>query len=107
MIAFAYAECGLTIDEFLGLSFYEWSLEIHKVRQQNKREHERWEGNAILTRELMALIANVNRDSKKRALPFEGKDFIKLSFDIASEIKEERTDEEILSKFPKTLKKNG
>jgi len=81
MLAFAGIECNLSVEQFFALSFYEWSIEVHRVKVRRKREHEIWEGNAALAGEVMALIANVNRDAKKKPVPFSRKDFIRLSFD--------------------------
>lgn len=110
MLAFAYAECGLTVDEFFDLSFWEWSLEIHKVRARSERLKDKWENDACFVREIMALIANVNRDGKKHPKPYEGKDFIRLSFD--KDVPEKNKivpPEEVEAYFGKTLKmkKNG
>lgn len=107
MLAFAYAECGLTVDEFFGLSFYEWSLEVYKVKRRNEHLKAKWENDAVFVRELMALIANVNRNSKQKPVPYQGKDFIKLSFDKEEiEDKNKRvTPEEVEAYFGKYLKK--
>lgn len=109
MLAFAYAECGLSVEKFFELSFYEWSLEIHKVLTRRERDHTVWEGHASLHREVMALLANVNRDSKTKPTPYKGSDFMKLSYDTDEEAKNKRmTPEEVDAKFPKLLKaKNG
>jgi hypothetical protein len=103
MIAFAYTECGLNMDEFLSLSFYEWSLEVYRVEKTNEKNYKAWESNAVLAREIMATI--VNMTPKKTTRIYKGEDFIKLSFDKIQAKEEVRTDEQILNKFPKTLKK--
>lgn len=100
MLAFAYSECGLSVNEFFNLSWYEWSLEVHKVKQRRALEHRIWEGNAFLTRELMAAVMNSSGKTYKSTIDPEK--LIPLSFDRVK-VKDERTDEEILSKFPKTL----
>ena len=108
MIIFAYTECGLSIEQFFRLSWYEWSLEIEKVSVRIKRDHDIWEGQASLMRENMALLANINRDSKKKGTPFKGSDFIKLSFDKNEEEIEKYaklTPEEVERLHPKTLPK--
>lgn len=79
MLAFAYAECGLTVDQFFNLSFYEWSLEIYKVRKRQEKLREKWECDADFVRSIMAAIYNTAGKSYKK--DFQGKDFIKLSFD--------------------------
>jgi len=78
MLAFAYAECGLTVDEFFKLSFYEWSLEIYKVRKKQERVKDKWESDAAFVRELLAMLYNPHRGNGPQK---SGKDFIKLSFD--------------------------
>ncbi len=111
MVAFAYSECGLSIEQFFRLSWYEWSLEILRVKARRKRDFTVWEGQASLIREHMALMANFNRDTKKRPQPFKGSDFIKLSFDEKEEEQERKimSPEEVEAKFGKFLipQKNG
>jgi hypothetical protein len=104
MVRFAYVDLGLSIDEFYGLSFYEWALEIERVKKRAEDNNKEWEGHAFLTREFMALMANINRNSKKKPVPFEGKDFIKLSFDKEYESRV-MTPEEVEAKFKKFEKK--
>ncbi len=82
MLAFACIECGLSVDQFFSLSFYEWSLEVHRVKAKQKRENDKWEGNAMLAGEIMALMANINRDAKKKPTAFTRKDFVRLSHDL-------------------------
>lgn len=109
MIIFAYTECGLSIERFFQLSWYEWSLEVEKVTIRNKKRHEEWEGHASLTREFMALMAEINRNPKKRATPFKGSEFIKLSFDKDEEEIEKQgsklTPEQVEKMHPKKLPK--
>lgn len=102
MLAFAYAECGLNIEQFFKLSWYEWSLEVYKVKQKRVLETRIWEGHAVLIRELAAVVMNSAGKSYKKI--FEGKELMPLSFDKIEKVEETRTDEEILSKYPKTLK---
>lgn len=102
MLAFAYAECGLNVDDFFGLSWYEWSLEVHKVKQKRVLENKIWEGHAVLTRELMAAVINSAGKSFKRT--FEAKELMPLSFDKVEVQEDNRTDEEILAIFPKKFK---
>jgi hypothetical protein len=103
MVKFAYVDCGLSVDEFYGLSFYEWQLEVNRVKRKAELKNAEWEGQAMLFRELMALTANINRNPKRTPTPFEGKDFIRLSFDPAKEEKGSRklTQEEVDAKFEK------
>jgi hypothetical protein len=103
MLAFAYTECGISVDRFFELSFYEWSLEIHKLRKQRERDKDKWESNAAFVREILAMMVNTT-PREKGAKTMKGTDFYKLSFDI--EEKPEVTvmsPEEVESKFPKTL----
>jgi len=70
------------------MSLYEWCLEVEKYVRYIKRDSEkRW----VQTREIIAAIYNVNRDSTKKPEPFTGKDIIRLSFD------EESTEVDIIS----------
>lgn len=107
MLAFAYSECGLNVDEFFSLSWYEWSLEVYKVRQRNEHDFHKWERSVSVTREFMAMFYNVNRGKSPAKT---GKDMVPLSFDnqIIKEPRETRemTSEEIQKKFGKHLK-NG
>lgn len=105
MIAYAYAECGLSIDQFFALSWYEWSLEVHKARKNYERDHTKWEKNTAVIREFMAMFYNVNRGTNPTKT---GKDLLPLSFDKpeASSIDELPSEaKDRLSMFPKTLKK--
>lgn len=81
MMNMAYSEMGLSLDRFFELSWYEWGLECLKLKRRNEKRLETWEGNTSVIREFMALMANINRDDKKKSSPFKGSDFIKLSFD--------------------------
>jgi hypothetical protein len=103
MVQFAYVECELSIDEFYNLSFYEWGLEVERVRKRSEEKKIQWEGEASLFRELMALLANINRNPKKTPTPFEGSDFIKLSFDKPKEqyVSRKMTPEEVDAKAKK------
>jgi hypothetical protein len=85
MLKFAYVDCGLSVDEFYGLSFYEWQLEVSRVKRKAELMNAEWESHAMLFRELMALTANINRNPKRTPTPFEGKYFIRLSFDPVKE----------------------
>lgn len=80
MLAFAYAECGLNVDQFFDLSFYEWSLEIYKVRKRREKENSKWESDANFVREIMALMVNTT-PRERGARQMVGSDFIPLSFD--------------------------
>lgn len=106
MLAFAYAECGLSVDEFFNLSWYQWSLEVHKVKQKRILENRIWEGHAILTRQLMASILNSAGKSYKRE--FDPRELIPLSFD-KKEIKESPplTEKSMKQRLGTKFKKNG
>lgn len=92
----------------MSLSYYEWSLEVHKVKKRHERDNIQWENQAVFAREIMALIANVNRNPKKKPLPYNGSDFIKLSFDKkeADQKNKAMTPEQVEAKFGKYVK-NG
>ena len=105
MLRFAYTECGLSIDEFFELSFYEWSLELLKVKNKNKQIHSEWEWAWARTRSLWMILANSNRDAKKKPTPFEPEDLIRLSFDKDKEEMTPLSPEEVEKKFGKFLKK--
>jgi hypothetical protein len=112
MVEFAYVECGLSVDEFYDLSFYEWALEVRRVKRKAELLSIKWEGQASLFRELMALLANINRNPKKSPSPFEGKDFIPLSFDKPKEkyVSKQMTQDEVdarIKKLESKIKKNG
>lgn len=107
MLAFAYAECGLTVDEFFKLSLYEWSLEIYKVRKRQEHLKDKWESDAAFVRELLAAVYNTAGKSYKRE--FKNTDFIKLSFDNKEEVKatEPLTEKGMKIKLGTKFKKDG
>lgn len=104
MLTIAYTEMGLSVEEFERLSWYEWGLECLKLKKKNESQVQLW-----AFREFMALMANINRDEKKKREPFKGSDFFKLSFDRQEPedkpVTRELTPEEIDKKFGKFLKK--
>lgn len=98
------------------MSWWDWHLYLIRYSNQiesKKIEHEaRW----AHTREIIAIIVNVNRDPKKPAI--KGSDLIKLSFDGTEaeldedklkEIQQENADyfKEMKAKFGKIKKKNA
>ncbi len=104
MIAFAYTECGLSIEQFFKLSWYEWSLEIEKVRIRKQRDFDMWEGNGVLARKIMATILNSAGKLYKKHI--DEKELLKLSIDdIQKETVTAKpmTPEEVERKFGKTL----
>ncbi len=107
MIAFGYTECGLSIDQFFMLSFYEWSLEVEKVRRRNERDFNIWEGHAALSRQLMAAVMNSAGKSYKKLV--DPRELISLSFDKAEKQAERvpKTDKEMKQKFGRKFIKNG
>lgn len=109
MVEFAYTECGLSIEQFFKLSWYEWSLEIEKVNLRRKRDNDKWEQDALLARMTMAVIYNMAGKVSSKHLT--GKDFIELSFDKETTVQARvMTPEEVERKFGKNLKdpiKNG
>lgn len=101
MLAFAYTECGLSVEQFLRLSFYEWSLEVDKVCRRNDRDSKYFG-------DLLATIVNTT-PRKDGAKWMKGTDFYPLIFDRVP-TKEDRlpmTDKEMKQKFGKQFKKNG
>jgi hypothetical protein len=101
MLAFAYTECGLSIDQFFKLSWYEWSLEIEKVSKRYENDNKAWESNAVLAREIMALLYNPYR---AKGSPYKsGKELLPLSFDKKDSEPVIMAPEEVEKKFPKTL----
>lgn len=105
MMVFAYTEMDISIERFLDLSWYEWGLEVLKLRARNKRNIDNWESNTFVIRRFMTLFATANTP-KDKPLPKDTDWGIKLSFD--KEEKEEKqlmTPEEVESKFGKFLKK--
>jgi len=106
MLKFAYTDCGLSVERFFELSFFEWSLELQKLKKKNEAIHSKWEWDWARTRSLWLILANVNRDHKSRPTPFAPSDLIKLSFDKDDKPIETRelTPEEIEKKFGKFLK---
>jgi len=66
----------MSLDEFYNLTVYEWLLRLDGYIRKEKKEIERgW----MYTREILAIIANVNRG--KDTPYFKGSDFYELSFD--------------------------
>lgn len=107
MLAFAYAECGLTVDQFFNLSFYEWSLEIYKVRKRHEKIKEKWESDAAFVREIMALMVNTT-PREKGARQVKGTDFIKLSFDkVETEDRQPLTEKGMKQRLGGKFKKDG
>lgn len=96
-MVYAYTECGVSVERFWEMSYYEFALEAQKAKKS-------FETRAVFTREILALIANVNRDDKKKPTPFKGSDFFKLSFD-KEELEEVKIipPEDVEKKFPKVL----
>ncbi len=104
MIEFAYVQCGLSIDEFYNLSLYEWSLEVLRVKNKIKAENTKWESHAVLVREFMALMANINRNPKKVPTPYKSTDFIRLSFDEPDDKPKMLSNEELENRIAKVEK---
>lgn len=74
-------ELGLSPTEFWALTWYEWGLCVMRIiKEQRKRQEDR-ELNIELTRSMMSLLANINRDPKKTPFPYKPEDFFKLSYD--------------------------
>ena len=77
----AVTDLGLSPEYFWGLTWYEWGLYVLRLIKENKRSLEQREFTMELTGQFMALLANVNRDSKKKPSPFKREDFFRLSYD--------------------------
>lgn len=103
----ARVELGMSPDVFWNLTLWDWDLWMHKIKFDRKRRVEDYELARETQSHLEALIGNVNRDSRKHPEPFSPIDFFRPSWYKIEEVKDERTDEQILSKFPKKLKQNG
>lgn len=107
MLAFAYAECGLTVDEFFRLSLYEWSLEIYKVRKRSEREKEIWESNAVFVRKIIAAVLNSAGKSYEREILET--EIVQLSFDKKQTegVTEPLTQKGMKNRLGTKFKKNG
>lgn len=105
MLAFACTECGLSIEEFFKLSWYEWSLEIEKVNKRLRYDHLQWEKHAVLVREQMALFANANTGRNGRK--YKGSDFFKLSFDTTEALEQKRLSPSDVDRLLSKRVKNG
>lgn len=106
MLAFSYSECGLNVDQFFNLSFYEWSLEVYKVSERRKKEFSQWEGDAFLAREVMAVIMeSAGKVYKGKVDPTK---IFPLSFDKKSEARAEPlTSKEMKEKLGTKFRKDG
>lgn len=107
MIAFAYAECGLNVDEFFSLSWYEWSMEVYKANKRSESQNTLFEGNARILRRFMSLTYSLW--AGKGSPKYSEEDFLPLPSDskkIEPKETREMTQEEIDKKFGKHLK-NG
>lgn len=92
----------MTVDEFFELSWYELYLLIESQNIINEKEKLHEELEWVRLTELLTPIHNFmyKRDDGQAWKPT---DFYKPSWYKEEELKEERTPEEILSKFPKKL----
>lgn len=84
----ARVELGMSHDVFWNLGLYDWTLWVEKIKEDRKRARYEQEFEWIRLSHLEALIANVNRDLKKKATAFEPIDFYKPSW-----FKEEKKEE--------------
>lgn len=105
MMTVAYTEMELSVEEFLNLSWYEWMLEIFKLRAKNKRRLDEWESNTFVIRRFMTLFAQANTP-KGNPSPKDTDWGIKLSFDKDDLAGKEKIipPEEVEAKFGKFLK---
>jgi hypothetical protein len=91
---------GLSPEEFWNLTWYDWVMYMYRFYKENERRLSDQELVVSLNGDLMALIANVNRDDKKRPTPFSKHDFYKFSED--TQLKEEY-DPELFEKVARRL----
>jgi hypothetical protein len=94
------ARVGLSPETFWRLTWYEWGLYILRLYEESEKRNADHEILMALNGDLMALIANVNRDPKKRVNAFSRNDFYKLTFD--TQLKQE-VDPELFQKVARRL----
>jgi hypothetical protein len=83
-------------EEFFRLTWYEWCLQMYRIRKIQERRIEDRDFAMVLTGDFMALMANVNRNTEEKPEPFSRKDFFRLSTD--------EPEPEIIEEKPMTLK---
>ncbi len=98
----AVCELDLKLDEFLDLSFYEWTLYIERNRRKNEKELLHVEIGWDYTRKIIAAIWNVQLEPAKRLEPHE---IIKLSWDKVEEPKTVEEAEKEGAEYFKDLKR--
>lgn len=79
----------MSLKDFYELSFYEWVIYIESHKAKIDRLKAEYELQWTHTREIIAAIYNVNRDTKEHPNPFTGKDIKLLSFDKPDEKEKE------------------
>ncbi len=105
----AFVTFGLSVDQFMDLSWYEWGLHLERSNHLIDKDFAKLESDWDRTRRIICY--NINPKLKKgRQLKFH--DVIKLSFDDPEGLKKVSvplTPEEVAAKFDKKgkLKKNG
>lgn len=99
MLTYAYSNCGVSIDEFSELSFYEWGLLMERSRVKLELQ-------AGFTGDIVAMIANTMRDHKKKPEPFKREDFYPFISDKNdSKVSEAMNPEDVEKKFGKLKSK--
>lgn len=95
-------------DEFWNLTWYDWGLWIERIRELRERRLQDIEYGFERARSIMALLANINRDKKQRAMPYQGSDFFKLSYDtkVVQEADPDLMDR-LKKRFGSKIKKRG
>lgn len=102
----AVRELGMAPEKFWDLLWADWMLYVSHIQAQQEKRKQDHELQVELTRQLMALTANINRDSKKKPTPFEGRDFFKLSYDTQITPKDYKF-EDVARRFGSKIKKQN
>lgn len=92
MLVFGVTELGLSIDEFYGLSWYEWSLLVERNKRKNERDYDMW-------RQIICLLYNPYRGDNEALKP---EDVIRLRTDVKPV---EKSFDELVKH--KVIKRNG
>jgi hypothetical protein len=87
-------------EKFWDLSWYEWGLYVLRLFEHTERQKAQQEFVMAMNGDLMAMLANINRDQKKHPGFFTRNDFYKLHLD--TQLKKE-VDPELFAKVAKKL----
>jgi hypothetical protein len=93
---------GLSPKEFWSLTWYEWGLYVLKLHKERQKELANRELSIERTRQMMALIYNINRGKGPELYP---KDFWKLSYDETVTEERPMTLKEVKELLGSTIKK--